>query len=117
MDPERLTTLRVGERLFTTRLSTLTEGCPYFAAKFSDKWSTARDDTSSDTDTFMADDDIPFLDADADAFAHVLDYLRQGTFPFLWNGKTFDLGLYSRVGSLANFLNIGALTKWIDEGK
>ena len=109
---DKVITLRVGDRTFTTRLGTLTEGSSFLAAKFSDRWNTT--DASASTPG-----DIPFLDADGDAFAHVLEYLRNRSYPLLWDAKekTFDVGLYGRVAALARYLMVNGLATWIDSGR
>jgi len=107
-ESDKVITLRVGDRTFTTRLGTLTEGSSFLAAKFSDRWNA--NDTVGD---------VPFLDADGEAFAHVLEYLRNQSYPLLWDAKekTLDVGLYARVAALARYLMIDGLAKWIDCGK
>jgi len=110
---DKIITLRVGDRTFTTRLGTLTEGSPFLAAKFSDRWNANNDATASRAD------DLPFLDADGEVFAHVLEYLRNRSYPLLWNAteKTFDVGLYGRVAALARYLMIEGLATWIESGR
>jgi len=119
LDPQTQITIRVGERTFTAHLSTLTGGSPYFAAKFSDRWSQAASKTSSNMSPANHDatDKTISLDANPNAFEHVLEFLRFNVYPLLWDGKTFDLSLYNKIASLASYLLLDNLATWIYSGK
>ena len=98
-------TLQIGERSFKTTLSTLTAGSSYFASSFSGRRPCSLPDGSL------------FVDADPDAFAHVLRYLRTGAMPLFWSQAAgFDLGLYSSVLASADYFGVDKLSAWI-QGK
>ena len=112
MDSDKQITIRVGERLFTTRLGTLTEGSPSLAAKFSARWN------GQVAGSDKASSEPLFLDADGEAFAHVLEHMRNGSYPLLWDGKDNvpDVAMYGKVAALASYLLIEKLAHWIEVG-
>lgn len=78
--------LKVGERIFTTTRDTLSNS-GFFSALISGPW---------EGDLLM--DGSYFIDADPDAFEHILKYLRHGTFPLFYdNAKGHDHRQYLGV--------------------
>lgn len=58
-----------------------------------------------------------FIDADPDLFAHILRFLRQGTFPLFLKGKSFDYSLYSALLDCARFFQVINLEGWLENEK
>ena len=105
LPPNTIVDLQVGERRFTTRVSTLCEGSSYFASLFSDRWQDSRSDNGS-----------YFVDADPDIFAHILCYLRRGVLPLLYRqGQGFDHAFYQTLQGEALYFGVEPLYKWIKE--
>lgn len=97
--------LRVGERIFVTTKDTLLRGGPFFTTLLSGRRA-AR----------THDDSALFIDADGDAFVHVLAYLRHGLFPLLWdNAKGHDHAGYVAILVQARRFEVVRLEKWLTE--
>lgn len=96
-------TLQVGERRFTTTISTLTASSAYFASKFSGRWTI----TASDDGSF-------FIDANPSIFEFLLDYMRNGMKPLYWS-KThgFHHAKYFDLLQQAQFFGVQGLAEWI----
>jgi hypothetical protein len=106
-EPARRIALEVGERRFTTLVSTLSEESTFFAALLSDRW----------TDS-QSDDGSYFIDADGDLFVHILRYLRRGLLPVAYdNARGFDYGFYQALAAEAEYFGIDRLHRWIKEKK
>ena len=99
-------TLQVGERRFTTRATTLTEGSEFFARLLSGRWPSHH----------VQRDGSYHLDADGDVFAHVLRYLRHGTMPVLYDdARGHDYGAYLAVREQAQYFGVEPLQRWVEE--
>ncbi|OAL66381.1 hypothetical protein A7C99_1767 [Trichophyton rubrum] len=97
--------LRVGERTFHTTAETLTERSDYFKAYFSGKW----------TIPTMEDGSI-FIDADGEAFEHVLRYLRRGVFPLAFDAaKGHNYHLYTSILEEAIYFQCHHLVTWLKD--
>jgi hypothetical protein len=97
--------LRVGERRFVTTKDTLLRGGPFFTTLLSGRRA-AR----------THDDRALFIDADGDAFVHILAYLRHGLFPLLWNNtEGHDHAGYTAVLVQARRLGVTRLEKWLKD--
>lgn len=97
--------LQVGELQFTVMKDTLVNGSSYFEALFSGRWPESK-----------LPDGCYFLDADGDVFKHILGYLRHGVFPLLWSRENgFDLSMYCAIATLAEYLLINPLAKWVKD--
>lgn len=95
-------TLDVGGRKFVTLFSTLA-GSEFLKGMVSDSWEHKRQPDGS-----------YFIDADPDLFVHILEYLRRGRLPFLWEaGKGHDLAKYRALRREAAFLGIPRLEQWL----
>ncbi|KAJ3293469.1 hypothetical protein HK104_004440 [Borealophlyctis nickersoniae] len=102
---DSLVKLNVGGQRFLTTRETLTSQSAYFTALLGKDFKTPT----------MVDDHI-FIDRDGELFAHILQYLRGGTYPILYDGVTgFDYPTYAKIKHEAMFYGIDALVKFIDE--
>jgi BTB/POZ domain-containing protein KCTD9 len=99
-------TLQVSTTRFETLADTLQES-GFFAALLSGRW-------SSQTEL----DGSIFVDADADLFVHILQYLRRGVMPvFFDEAKGHNYPLYSALLEEARYFQIPQLESWISEKK
>ncbi|OLN87938.1 hypothetical protein CCHL11_00295 [Colletotrichum chlorophyti] len=58
------------------------------------------------------------IDDDPDLFAHILRFLRTGTYPLYWNPETsFDYGLYAMMRQQAQKYMLFKLEAWIADRK
>ena len=96
--------LQVGERRFTTTVSTFPENS-FLNSIISGRWESSR-----------SSDGAYFIDADPDLFAHILRYLRRGMLPIFYS-KTdgFDHALYDALQAEAEYFVIDGLCKWIKD--
>jgi hypothetical protein len=103
MSPDRIV-LDVSGRKYKTRMSTLRVS-PYF-----DTLLTRWDDCS---DRQM--DGSYFIDADPDAFQHVLDFMRRPSrFPLFWTKETgFNYALYNKLEAEADYFGLDDLHDWL----
>jgi BTB/POZ domain len=97
--------LQVGERFFTTSRDTLKTRTRYFGTMWSGTWGDVQPKDSY------------FLDADGDAFAHVLRFLRHGTFPLLYDAatETHAYAMYGVILEQAKMLGIDDLQNWLED--
>ena len=96
--------LRIGERLFHTSLDTLVSQCQHFEPYHSGRWQLNLDG-----------DGALFIDADPDAFEHILRFCRTGVFPLCWTKETgHDYVLYARIQEAAAFFMCDKLLKWLE---
>jgi BTB/POZ domain-containing protein KCTD9 len=103
--PNACIELQVGERRFTTRASTLSDGSSFFASLLSERWQDSR-----------SDDGSYFIDADPDLFAHILRYLRRGLLPVVYDKlHGFDHAFYQALREEAVYFGIEPLENWITE--
>ncbi|KAH8640783.1 hypothetical protein IG631_03724 [Alternaria alternata] len=60
-----------------------------------------------------------YVDADADTFEHILNFMRRPSrFPLYWNKKDgFDYALYCRVEAEADYFMLEGLQNWIRQAK
>ena len=67
----------------------------------------------------ISNSDVAFdFYVDANIFKHILDYLRNDTFPLFWTKSDgFDFVLYQRVQQDAEFFHLWELRDWIHEQK
>lgn len=101
---DQVVQLQVGERRFTTHISTLYGNSGFFRALFSGRWH----------DQAEPDGSI-FIDCNGDTFSIILDFLRQNTFPiFFDNTAGHDEVKYNQVRAQADYLQIDSLVNWID---
>ncbi|ORY16947.1 hypothetical protein BCR34DRAFT_556293 [Clohesyomyces aquaticus] len=58
-----------------------------------------------------------FIDADPEAFEHLLNFMRRpGTFPLFWtNEQGFDYALYNKLQAEADYYLVHDLRDWIQE--
>ncbi|EGD92454.1 hypothetical protein TESG_00030 [Trichophyton tonsurans CBS 112818] len=97
--------LRVGERTFHTTAETLAERSDYFKAYFSGKWTIP-----------ATEDGSIFIDADSEAFEHVLRYLRRGVFPLAFDAaKGHDYRLYTSILEEAIYFQCHHLVTWLED--
>ncbi|KAI1460978.1 BTB/POZ protein [Annulohypoxylon moriforme] len=104
-------TLQVGERKFTTYRRTLINKSAYFAARIGlHSW----DDKYDKVD--IVEDGSYFIDADPNTFEHILNYLRSGDYPILFNTNTshWDYPKYMALLSQARLFEIRDLRDWIE---
>jgi hypothetical protein len=101
-------TLDVSGRRYRTQRATL-ESSPYFQNLL------ARWDDCSD----RQEDGSYFIDADADTFQHVLDFMRRSSkFPLFWTKATgFDYVLYNTLEAEADYFLLHDLRNWIQEAR
>lgn len=98
----------VGGKDFHTGVGTLTAESGYFQGLLSGRWDVLQLSVSGECRTC-------FLDANPDLFSDVLEYMRIGHMPLLWNrNEGFDVVLYSRLLGLAHFLIIPTMIEWIE---
>ncbi|KAF9879740.1 hypothetical protein CkaCkLH20_02551 [Colletotrichum karsti] len=58
------------------------------------------------------------IDNDGDLFAHILRYLRTGSYPFFWDARTgFDYGMYAMLLQQSRYYLLPKLEAWIMEQK
>lgn len=101
----KIVTVQVGERQFTAHISTLTHQSDYFRSMFSGRWAVACLDNGS-----------YFIDADGDAFAHIMRFLRHQIYPVVYDRvKGHDYAMYMAILDLAELLGITKLIVWIKE--
>jgi hypothetical protein len=101
-------TLDVSGRKYRTQKATL-ESSPYFQNLL------ARWDDCSD----RQEDGSYFIDADADTFQYVLDYMRRPSkFPLFWTKATgFNYALYNALEAEADYFLLHDLRGWIQEAR
>jgi BTB/POZ domain-containing protein KCTD9 len=96
-------TLLIGEQRFTTTKSTLMSESGFFRALVT-RWQGSADEDGSF-----------FIDASAEMFQHILDYLRRKTFPLFFDKiNGFNHGLYLRLLQEARFYQVNELADWIE---
>ena len=96
--------LQVGDRTFTTCKRTLMQA-EYFSRRFTEGRSLSG-----------PNDNSYFLDQDGDIFKDILDYLRDGAFPILYDPLTgFNETRYIRILAQARQLGIPKLETWIKD--
>jgi hypothetical protein len=102
--PPHLIVLDVSGRRYTTREITL-RASPYFRNLLA-RWDDCDD---------KQEDCSYFVDADADAFQYVLDFMRRPSkFPLFWTKETgFDYALYIRLEAEADYFLLHDLRDWI----
>lgn len=112
--------LQVSDRTFFATKSTLIhgikEGSGYFECIFDFN---DRSFQPSSTETNL-NPNTPsyYLDLDPDVFKLVLDYLKSGVMPLLWDQKTgFDHSTYAKLEQMADFLQVPRLTQWVKDKK
>lgn len=94
-------TLEVGGRTFVTLRETLSGSTFLSSMIVSGRWEPRSDGTY-------------FLDADPDIFAHILNHLRRGGFPLLWDKENgHDLPMYARLLQEAEYLGVDDLANWL----
>ncbi|KAI0384476.1 BTB/POZ protein [Hypomontagnella monticulosa] len=98
-------TLQVGERQFITLRSTLVAESTYFAARLSGRWNDTGEDGSY------------FIDADPEIFEHILRYLRNGSFPLLFDHdkQILEHAKYLALLADARYFGIRRLEEWIQK--
>jgi hypothetical protein len=100
--------LDVSGRKFRTQKSVLSVS-PYFEHLF-ERWQDSAD--------LQADGSF-YVDADADTFEHLLNFMRRPSrFPLYWTKKDgFDYALYCRVEAEADYFMLEGLRDWIKQRK
>lgn len=95
--------LDVGGQKFYTHQSTLTNGSPYFAARFGGRFGAENSVTDDDGR------DVYFVDADHELFVHILNFLRRGV-P-TWPKKLYKENpiLYERLVSEAEYFGVESM--------
>lgn len=130
-EDNRIVTLQVCARRFTTTIGTLTSGSEFFAAFFNkpnnwdDKFEryinySYNSKLPPATKPFMKlqDDGSYFLDADPAHFDHVLNYLRIQQFPLLYSKHSgHDYAFYYGVMLEARRFQVLRLFHWIHTGQ
>jgi hypothetical protein len=103
MSPD-LIVLDVSGRKYQTRKSTLRVS-PYFDTLLT-RWNDCSD---------KQDDGSYFIDADPDAFQHVLDFMRRpSSFPLFWTKETgFNYALYNKLEAEADYFGLDDLHNWL----
>ncbi|PWY86595.1 hypothetical protein BO94DRAFT_546819 [Aspergillus sclerotioniger CBS 115572] len=102
--PDRRLTLQVGERIFTTTRSTLSEST-FLDSLLSSRW----------TSNALPDGSY-FIDVDPTLFEHILRYLRRGIYPLFYSpDKGHDYALYAALLEEARYLGILKLQTWLEE--
>lgn len=102
-EEERIVTLQVGERHFTTSRETLVSESGFFASLLSGNWGSARSDGSY------------FIDADPEIFEHILRYLRRGILPIFFDRvKGHDHNMYLSVLEEARYFQLDRLIEWLE---
>ncbi|RYO27750.1 hypothetical protein AA0113_g12259 [Alternaria arborescens] len=106
--PLHLIVLDVSGRKFQTQKATL-QTSPYFQNLL------ARWDDCSD----RQDDGSYFIDADPDAFQHILNFMRRPSkFLLLWSKETgFDYALYNKIEAEADYFLLHALRDWLQKNR
>lgn len=96
--------LDVSGRKFRTQKATL-QTSEYFRILLT-RWSDCSD---------RQDDDSYFVDADAEVFHHILNFLRRpSNFPLFWTKEIgFDYALYNRLKAEADYFLLHDLRDWI----
>jgi hypothetical protein len=102
--PSHLIVLDVSGRKYQTQKATL-QTSPYFQNLL------ARWDDCSD----RQEDGSYFIDADPDAFQHILEFMRRPSkFPLFWTKETsFDYALYSKLEAEADYFLLHDLRDWL----
>ncbi|CAN9208891.1 unnamed protein product [Alternaria sp. RS040] len=100
--------LNVCGRKFRTSKSVLSVS-PYFESLLT-RWEDCAD---------LQADGSYYVDADADTFEHILNFMRRPSrFPLYWNKKDgFDYALYCRVEAEADYFMLEGLRDWIRQAK
>lgn len=63
-------------------------------------------------------DGVLHIDNDPDLFAHILRYLRTGSYPLFWDSRNgFDYAMYATLLQQAQYYLLPQLEAWIAEGK
>ncbi|KAF6841474.1 hypothetical protein CPLU01_00605 [Colletotrichum plurivorum] len=97
--------LEVGGRRYTSSIDVLSRS-PYFQHMFAIPF------------LEWYRDGVLHIDNDPDLFAHILRYLRTGSYPLFWNARTgFDYPLYAMVMQQAQYYLLPQLEAWIADGK
>jgi hypothetical protein len=102
--PSHLIVLDVSGRKYQTQKATL-QTSPYFQNLL------ARWDDCSD----RQEDGSYFIDADPDAFQHILEFMRRPSkFPLFWTKETgFDYALYNKLEAEADYFLLHDLRDWL----
>jgi len=104
--------LKVGHEVFVTTMATLKQS-PMLAAKFSERWN-----ASTPSSNGNGGPPTLFLEADPEVFRYILDFLRHGQTPLLWDvDRGFDLIKYAAIYQMAKYYGIHDLTVWIQQRK
>ncbi|KAK2777682.1 hypothetical protein FQN53_002094 [Emmonsiellopsis sp. PD_33] len=98
--------LQVGERRFQTTIDVLVEKSRYFKALFSGQWAVKK----------QPDDSI-FIDRDGKAFEHVLQYIRGGVFPVMFDKESgqHDYILYNTILEEAKYFQCDNLVIFLED--
>ena len=98
----KIITLQVGDKHFTTRSNTLTQNSHFFASLLSGNLGDKQADVSY------------FIDSDPEIFNHILRYLRSGVFPIFYHKDTgHEYGTYVAMLEQAKFFGIEKLQERI----
>jgi hypothetical protein len=95
--PPRLIVLDVSGRKYRTPEATL-QVSPYFQSLLA-RWTDCSD---------RQEDGSYFIDADPDAFQHIIEFMRRPSkFPLFWTKETgFDYALYNKLERLSHSINL-----------
>ncbi|KAK2795372.1 hypothetical protein FQN51_000462 [Onygenales sp. PD_10] len=98
--------LQVGERRFQTTIDVLVEKSRYFKALFSGQWAVKKQP-----------DDFIFIDRDGKTFEHVLQYIRGGIFPVIFDKESgqHDYVLYNTILEEAKYFQCDNLVIFLEE--
>lgn len=104
--PPRLIVLDVSGRKYQTQEVTL-QSSPYFKS-FLARWEDGSD---------RQEDGSYFVDANAEVFQYILDFMRRPSkFPLFWTKETgFDYALYNRLEAEADYFLLHGLRDWLRE--
>ncbi|KAK2804001.1 hypothetical protein FQN50_006807 [Emmonsiellopsis sp. PD_5] len=99
--------LQVGERRFQTSIDVLAEKSRYFRALFSGQWRPVN----------KQPDGSIFIDGDGKAFEHVLQYVRRGIFPIIFNHESgqHDYVLYNAILEEAKYFQCDNLVIFLED--
>ncbi|KAH7061771.1 hypothetical protein BKA63DRAFT_194520 [Paraphoma chrysanthemicola] len=104
VNPPHLVVLDVSGRKYQTLKITL-QASPYFQNLLA-RWDDCGD---------RQEDGSYFIDADSDAFQHILQFMRRPSkFPLFWTKETsFDYALYNKLEAEADYFLLHDLRDWI----
>ncbi|KAI4181593.1 MAG: hypothetical protein L6R41_006538, partial [Letrouitia leprolyta] len=99
-------TLQVGEQRFQTSKTTL-DGSPVFKNFLAERWN---DDPYANN--------IFYLDADPEAFKHIIRFLRHGIYPLCYSEASgHNYALYATIYNQAESFRITKLSTWLHDKK